>query len=124
MRNLTRRTFASSMSANHSHVALWCGYEHGVVGAYLLPELLYGFGVSLILYVLIEVRYPAHIEALATYPLRSYLVRRPQDAAMEGGPPEAAGEAEYPEIFMLHYLYPVSLLDPGGVPSRTYARTI
>jgi hypothetical protein len=25
-----------------------------------------------------------------------------QDAAVEGGPPEAAGEAEYPEIFLLH----------------------
>jgi hypothetical protein len=38
-------------------------------------------------------------------------VRSPQDAAVEGGPPEAAGEAEYAEIFMVHCLSPVSVLD-------------
>jgi hypothetical protein len=31
---------------------------------------------------------------------------------VEGGSPKTAGEAEYPEIFMLHCLYPVSPLDP------------
>jgi hypothetical protein len=39
-------------------------------------------------------------------------MRRPHDATVEGGQPEAAGEAEYAEIFMLHCLYSFSLLDP------------
>jgi hypothetical protein len=46
-------------------------------------------------------------------------VRRPNDATVEGGPPEAAGEAEYAEIFMLHCLYPVSLLDPDPFSSSS-----
>src|SRR3712207_2780573 len=93
-------------------VVLRCGYEHGVVGTYLLPKLSHGLGVPLILEILVKVRYPGEIEVLATHPLRSHLVRRPHDATVVGGPPEAAGEAEYAEIFMLHCLYPLSLLDP------------
>src|SRR3712207_3639706 len=85
-------------------VVLWRRYEHGVVGAYLLPQLLDGLRSPLVLDVLVEVRYAAQIEALAAHPLRSHLVRRPQDAAVEGGSPEAGGEAEYPEIFMVHCL--------------------
>jgi hypothetical protein len=46
-------------------------------------------------------------------------VRRPHDAAVDGGPPEAAGEAEYAEIFMFHCLYPVSLLDPDPLSSSS-----
>jgi hypothetical protein len=46
-------------------------------------------------------------------------VRHPNDATVEGGPPEAAGEAEYPEIYMLHCLYPVSLLDPDPLSSSS-----
>ncbi len=105
-------------------------YKHGVVGAYLLPKLFYGLGVPLVLEVLVKVRYPGEVEVFAAHPLRSHLVRRPHDATVEGGPPEAAGEAEYPEIFMVHCLYPVSLLDPdprsssallGMVPLSGYA---
>jgi hypothetical protein len=92
-------------------VVLRCGYEHGVVGTYLLPKLFHGLGVPLILEILVKVRYPGEIEVFATHPLRSHLVRRPHDATVEGGPPEAAGEAEYAEIFMLHCLHPDSLLD-------------
>ena len=39
--------------------------------------------------------------------------------AVEGGPPEAAGEAEDPEIFMLHCMHPVSLLDPDPLFSSS-----
>jgi transposase len=51
------------------------------------------------------------VEALATHPLRSHLVRRPDNAAVEGGSPEASGEAEYAEISMVHGLPPGSVLD-------------
>jgi hypothetical protein len=67
-------------------------------------QLLHGLGDPFVLYVLVEVGYAAEVEALAAHPLRPHLVRRPQDAAVEGGPPEAAGEAEYLEIFMVHWL--------------------
>src|SRR5215212_1777053 len=98
--------------AGDSVVVLGCCYEHGVVGAYLLPKLFDGLGVALILEILVEVRYPGEIEGFAAHPLRSHLVRRPHDATVEGGSPEAGGEAEYAEAFMLHCLHPVSLLDP------------
>src|SRR5919112_3133324 len=104
--------------AGNSVVVLGCCYEHSVVGAYLLPKLFDGLGVPLVLYVLVEVGYAGEVEALATHPLRSHLVRGPHDAAVEGGSPEASGEAEYAEIFMLHRLYPMSLRDPDprGIP--------
>src|SRR3954466_5717723 len=57
-------------------VVLWCRYEHGVVGAYLLPKLLHGLGVPLVLDVMVEVRYPGGVEALATHPIRSHFVRK------------------------------------------------
>jgi hypothetical protein len=101
-------------------VILWCRYEHGVVGVYLLPQFFYGIGVALVLKVLVEVRYPGEVEALATHPLRRHLVRRSHDAAVDGGPPEAAGEAEYPEIPMVYCLPPVSLLDPDLLSSSAY----
>jgi hypothetical protein len=106
--------------AGDSVIVLWCRYEHGVVGAYLLPKLLHGLGDPLVLYVLVEVGYPAQIEALAAHPLWSHLVRRPQDAAVEGGPPEAAGEAEYSEISMVHRLSPENVLGPD--PLRPISR--
>src|SRR5215217_2071885 len=78
-----------------------------------------GSGIAFVLYVLVEVRYPPHIEALAAHPLRSDLVGCPEDAAVEGGPPEAAGEAEYPEIFMVHDIVsPVGVLDPPDSSAR------
>jgi hypothetical protein len=39
--------------------------------------------------------------------------------AVEGGPSEAAGEAEDPEIFMFHCLYPASLLYPDPLFSSS-----
>src|SRR5215211_2094812 len=66
-------------------VVLGCCYEHGVIGAYLLPKLCDGFGVPLVHYVLVEVGYPGEVEALATHPLRRHFVRRPDNAAVEGG---------------------------------------
>src|SRR5829696_5116913 len=101
-------------------VVLWCCYEHGVVGAYLLPKLFDGFGVPLVLYVLVEVGYAGEVEALATHRLRSHFVRRPHDATVEGGSPEAGGEAEYPEISIVHCLSPRkrsrSRPPPTGIP--------
>src|SRR5215213_6557557 len=95
-RGIVTRTQApiqgGGQDAGNSVVVLRCRYEHGVVGAYLLPELLHGLGVALILYVLVEVRYPAEVEALAAHPLRSHLVCRPDNATVEGGTPEASGE--------------------------------
>jgi len=92
-------------------------YEHGVVGTYLLPKLFHGLGVALILYVLVKVRYPGEIEVFATYALRSHLVRCPHDATVDGGSPETAGQAQYPEISMIHCLPPVSVLDADLVSS-------
>jgi hypothetical protein len=102
-------------------VVLWGGYEYSIVGAYLLPKLLHGLGDPLVLYVLVEVGYPAQIEALAAHPLWSHLVRRPQDAAVEGGPPEAAGEAEYPEIFMVQCLSPLCCKVVCSLPQPFYS---
>src|SRR5215217_5659349 len=114
-RRIVTRTQApvqgGGQDARNSVVVLWCRYEHGVVGAYLLPELLHGLGDAPVLYVLVEVRYAGEIEALATHPLRSHLVRRLDDAAVEGGSPEASGEAEYAEISVVHDLPPGSVLD-------------
>src|ERR687897_1504744 len=101
-------------------VVLRCGYEHGVIGAYLLPKLFDGFGIALILEVLVEVRHPGEVEALATHPLRSHLARRSHDAPVEGGSPEAGGEAEYAEITIFHCLSPRkrsrSQPPPTGIP--------
>src|SRR5215208_2866470 len=97
--------------ARNGVVVLGCCYEHSVIGAYLLPKLFDGFGVPLVLYVLVEVGYAGEVEAVATHPLRSHLVRRPDNAAVEGGSPEASSEAEYSEISMVHGLPPGSVLD-------------
>jgi hypothetical protein len=48
-------------------------------------------------------------------------VRRPYDTTVEGGPPEAAGEAEHAEISMLHCLPPTSVLDSDNPSSPAYA---
>src|SRR5215208_2429483 len=93
-------------NAGDGVVVLWGCYEHGVVGAYLLPKLFHGLGVALVFEVLVEVGYPGEVEALATHPLRSHFVCRPHDAPVEGGLPEAAGEAEYAEISLVHCLSP------------------
>src|SRR5215218_1639310 len=103
--------------AGDSVVVLRCCYEHGVVGANLLPKLCDGFGVPLVLYVLVEVGYAGEVEALATHPLRSYLVRGPHDAAVEGRSPEASGEAKDAEISMVHGLPPVAFSIPCPVQS-------
>src|SRR5215213_3238099 len=79
--------------AGDSVVVLRCCYEHGVVGANLLLKLFHRRRDSLVLYVLVEVGYSGEVEALATHPLRSHLVRRPHDATVKGGSPEASGEA-------------------------------
>src|SRR5215203_4365824 len=97
--------------AGDSVVVLRCCYEHGVIGANLLPKLFHRLRDALVLYVLVEVRYAGEVEALATHPLRSHLVRRPDNAAVEGGSPEASGEAEYSEISMVHGLPPGGVLD-------------
>jgi hypothetical protein len=39
--------------------------------------------------------------------------------AVEGSPPEAAGEAEDPEIFMLYCMHPASLLYPDPLFSSS-----
>src|SRR5215208_1955945 len=105
--------------AGDSVVVLRCGYEHGVVGTYPLPKLFHRLGVALVLYVLVEVRYAGEVEALATHPLRSHFVRRPRDATVKGGSPEASGEAEYAEISMIHCLSSVGVLDPDHLSSRS-----
>src|SRR5215211_664278 len=102
-----------------SVVVLRCCYEHGIVGANLLPKLLHRLRDALVLYVLVEVRYAGEVEALATHPLRSHLVRRPHDATVEGGSPEASSEAEYAEISMIHCLSSVGVLDPDHLSSRS-----
>src|SRR5215211_2804566 len=104
--------------AGNGVVVLRCCYEHGVVGAYLLPELFHRLRDALVLYVLVEVRYAGEVEALATHPLRSHLVRRPHDATVKGGSPEASGEAEYAEISMVHGLPPGSVLDTLSSPEH------
>jgi hypothetical protein len=53
-----------------------------------------------------------------------------QDAAVEGGPPEAAGEAEYPEIFVVHDVFSPALafsiptLAPGSFPRSVLSRFV
>src|SRR5215213_5316336 len=105
--------------AGDSVVVLRCRYEHGVVGAYLLPKLFHRLRDALVLYVLVEVGYAGEVEALATQPLRSHLVRCPHDATVKGGSPEASGEAEYGEISMIHCLSSVGVLDPDHLSSRS-----
>src|SRR4051812_47768938 len=82
-----------SQDAGDGVVVLRRRYEHGVVGTYLLPKLFHRLRDALVLDVLVEVGYPGEVEALATHPLRSHLVRRPDDATVKGGSPEASGEA-------------------------------
>src|SRR5215207_6219455 len=110
-------------------VVLRCCHEHGVVGADLLPKLFHGLGVTLILYVLVEVGYLGEVEALATHTPRRYLVCRPHDAPVDGGPPEAASEAEFVEISLVHCLasHRCSRSRPPfqfGLPSCCSRRTI
>src|SRR5215213_3656434 len=105
--------------AGDSVVVLRCCYEHGIVGANLLPKLFHRLRDSLVLYVLVEVGYAGEVEALATHPLWSHLVRRPHDATVKGGSPEARGEAEYAEISIIHCLSSVGVLDPDHLSSRS-----
>jgi hypothetical protein len=55
-------------------------------------------------------------------------VGRPEDAAVERGPPEAASEAKYPEIFMVHDIVSPALafsnltLPPGSFPRSAFSR--
>src|SRR5215208_457095 len=104
--------------ARNGVVVLGCCYEHSVIGAYLLPKLFHRLRDALVLYVLVEVGYAGEVEALATHPLRSHLVRCPHDATVKGGSPEASGEAEYAEISMIHCLSSVGVLDPDHLSSR------
>src|SRR5215216_6163102 len=103
--------------AGNGVVVLGCCYEHGVVGAYLLPELFHRLRDALVLYVLVEVGYAGEVEPLATHPLRCHLVRGPHDAAVEGRSPEASGEAKDAEISMVHGLPPVAFSIPCPVQS-------
>src|SRR5215218_4504135 len=104
--------------AGDSVVVLRCCYKHGVAGVNLLPKLFHRLRDALVLYVLVEVRYAGEVEALATHPLRSHLVRCPHDTTVKGGSPEASGEAEYAEISMIHCLSSVGVLDPDHLSSR------
>src|SRR5215204_414984 len=70
--------------AGDSVIVLRCCYEHGVVGAYLLPKLLHRLRDALVLYVLVEVGYAVEVKTLATHTPTRYLFPRPLHHKVEG----------------------------------------